>query len=72
MRSFFLHEGEDGQPPKVRRYEVPGLNALNFHLTSALGGGQMASLRLDPLAKGKGQQLLDFEIPAPERLFKPF
>jgi hypothetical protein len=70
VQSFFRHEGEDGRPPAVRRYEVPGLNALNFHLTSALGGGQMASLRLDPLAKGKGQQLLDIEIPVPERLFR--
>lgn len=69
VQHFFLHEGEDGKPPKVKRYEVPGLNALNFHLTQSLGGGQMASLRLDPLAKGKGQQLLDIEILVPERLF---
>lgn len=70
VQDFFLHEGEGGRPPAVKRYEVPGLNALNFHLTASLGGGQMASLRLDPLAKGKAQQLLDIEIPVPERLFR--
>ncbi len=52
----------------MTRYEIPGLNGLNFHLRQSLGGGQMATLRLDPLAKGKAQQLLDFEIPAPPGL----
>jgi hypothetical protein len=63
---WFAHEFEG--PPQVRRYEVPGLDALNFHLTQSLGGGQMATLRLDALAKGKGQQLLDMEIPVPASL----
>ena len=54
----------------MTRYEVPGLNALNFHLKESLGGGQMATLRLDALAKGKGQQLLDIEIPVPAALMK--
>jgi hypothetical protein len=49
----------------VLRYEVPGLNAINLHFLDSLGGGQFASLRLDPLAKGKAQQLLDFEVPVP-------
>jgi hypothetical protein len=62
---FFAHEFEGALNPSVTRYEVPGLNALNFHLRQSLGGGQMATLRLDALAKGKAQQLLDFEIPVP-------
>lgn len=65
---FFAHEFEGARSPAVKRYEVPGLDALNFHLIESLGGGQMASLRLDALAKGKGQQLLDFEVPVPAAL----
>ncbi len=66
--AFFAHEFEGGANPAVVRHEVPGLNALNFHCLDALGGGQFASLRLDPLAKGKGQQLLEFPVPVPGRL----
>lgn len=62
---FFAHEFEGALKPSVTRYEVPGLNALNFHLRQSLGGGQMGTLRLDALAKGKAQQLLDFEIAVP-------
>ncbi|WP_430738997.1 AtuA-related protein [Sphingomonas paeninsulae] len=65
MRAFFAHEFEGARNPAVLRYEVPGLNAINLHFLDALGGGQFASLRLDPLAKGKAQQLLDFEVPVP-------
>lgn len=62
---WFAHEFEGGANPAVRRYEVPGLHAINLHCLDALGGGQFASLRLDPLAKGKAQQLLDFPVPVP-------
>ena len=65
MRTFFAHEFEGARNPAVLRYEVPGLNAINLHFLDSLGGGQFASLRLDPLAKGKAQQLLDFEVPVP-------
>ena len=51
---------------KVERYEVPGIGALNFLLYEALGGGGMASLRVDPLAKGMAQLLLDFPVSVPE------
>jgi Acyclic terpene utilisation family protein AtuA len=47
---------------KVRRYELPGIGAFNFVLEEALGGGGMASLRIDPLAKGMAQMLLDIPI----------
>jgi len=30
------------------RYELPGINAFNFVLEDALGGGGVASLRSDP------------------------
>lgn len=68
VMAFFAHEFEGAAAPSVTRYELPGLNGLNFHLRQSLGGGQMATLRLDPLAKGKAQQLLDFEIPVPPGL----
>ena len=51
---------------EVERFEVPGIHALNFLLHQALGGGGMASLRLDPLAKGYAQMLLDFPVAVPE------
>jgi hypothetical protein len=51
---------------EVERYEVPGIQALNFLLHEALGGGGMASLRVDPLAKGYAQMLLDFPVAVPE------
>lgn len=68
MLEFFAHEFEGAKAPAVRRYEVPGLNAINLHFLDALGGGQFASLRLDPLAKGKAQQLLDYPVPVPDGL----
>jgi hypothetical protein len=68
MRAFFAHEFEGARNPVVNRYDVPGMDALNLHFLDALGGGQFASLRLDPLAKGKAQQLLDFEVTMPAPL----
>jgi len=68
VMAWFAHEFEGAAAPKVIRYELPGLQALNFHCIQALGGGQFSSLRLDPLAKGKAQQLLDMEILVPAEL----
>lgn len=68
VKAYFAHEFEGAPSPQVIRYEVPGLHALNFHCIQALGGGQFSSLRLDALAKGKAQQLLDMEIDLPAAL----
>ena len=68
LREWFAHEFEGAAKPAVHKYEVPSLNALNFHFLDALGGGQMASLRMDPLAKGKAQQLLDMAVAIPAAL----
>ena len=65
MKDWFAHEFEGGTNPAVLRYDVPGLKAVNLHFLDALGGGQFASLRLDPLAKGKAQQLLDMPVNVP-------
>jgi hypothetical protein len=52
----------------VRRHDLPGIGAFNFTLDEALGGGGMASMRIDPLAKGMAQMLLDFPIVVPAQL----
>lgn len=53
---------------EVVRYEVPGIDALNFVLHEALDGGGMASLRNDPLGKGFAQMLLDMPVKVPVAL----
>ena len=52
----------------VTRFEAPGLDAFNFVLLKALGGGGMASMRIDPQGKAFAQQLLEFPIPVPKAL----
>jgi hypothetical protein len=50
----------------VRRYELPGLNAINIVLHDVLGGsGGTSSLRFDPQGKTYGAILLDLEIDVP-------
>lgn len=63
VSEWYRHLGADGLPPRVDRYEVPGLHALNFVLHDALAGGINASTRLDPAAKGMAQMLLRFPVP---------
>ncbi|MEQ1683121.1 MAG: acyclic terpene utilization AtuA family protein [Burkholderiaceae bacterium] len=52
-------------PTLVERFDLPGLNAINFVLHDVLGGGGMASLHTDNLAKAYAQVLLTMEVPAP-------
>jgi len=52
----------------VRRYEAPGLHAFNFVMENALGGGGMASSRIDPQGKAFGQMALEMMISAPVAL----
>jgi len=47
-------------------FEAPGLDALNFLLQGALGGGGMASLRIDPQGKAFGQMALEMEVDVPK------
>ena len=58
----------DGQTGKVSRWYLPGSHSLNFLLENALGGGGVASLRIDPQGKAFAQQLLEFPIPVPRAL----
>lgn len=68
VKEWFAHEFRGAVNPRVERFEVPGMNALNFLCHEALGGGGMATLRLDQLAKGKAQQLLEIAVPIPVTL----
>lgn len=67
VKSYFSHicEGD------VFRWELPGINGLNFLLKNTLGGGGIASLRADPQGKCFAQMLLDYPIAIPADLLKP-
>jgi hypothetical protein len=53
---------------KVTRWRLPGIKGFNFLLRQALGGGGMASLKADPLAKAFAQMLLDMPVRVPASL----
>ena len=53
---------------EVERWDVPGIDALNFLLRNSLGGGGMASLNIDTQGKAYAQQLLDIMIPVPYKI----
>jgi hypothetical protein len=49
----------------VERFELPNLNAVNFLLHGALGGGGTLSLKTDAQGKVFSTALLRMEIPVP-------
>ena len=49
----------------VRRYELPGIHALNFVVENALAGGASRSLRLDTQGKALAVALLELSVPGP-------
>lgn len=59
VKTFFAATGVT----HVDVYELPGIAALNFVLHNSLGGGGVASLRIDPQGKGFAQMLMDFPVP---------
>ena len=61
VRDWFAHTGVS----KVERFDLPGMHALNFVLHDALGGGGVASLRVDAQGKAFAQMLMDYPIPVP-------
>ena len=63
--SHIMSENSD-----VKLYALPGLNAFNLMLEQALGGGGIASLRIDPQGKAMAQQLLDMPIAVPAKIAK--
>ncbi len=69
VASFMQHTLDDDSG-KVSRWELPGINAINFLLENSLGGGGVASLRIDPQGKAFAQQLLEFPIPVSAEIAK--
>ena len=61
VAAHFAHRA----PSRVERFDLPGTAAINFLLHDVLGGGGMASLHTDNLAKAYAQVLLAMEVPAP-------
>ena len=59
VAAHFAHRA----PRLVERFDLPGINAINFVLHGVLGGGGMASLHTDNLAKAYAQVLLAMEVP---------
>ncbi len=51
---------------KVRRFDVPGVNAFNYVLHQSLAGSGAVSLRSDPLARAFAQIMLDMPVSLPE------
>ncbi|WP_371229326.1 acyclic terpene utilization AtuA family protein [Pseudomonas sp. QE6] len=58
----------DEQTGRVSRWHLPGTHSLNFLLENALGGGGVASLRIDPQGKAFAQQLLEFPVAVPQHI----
>lgn len=64
VREYFAHLIQG----PVTRFDLPGIDAMNFVLEQALGGGGSCSLRSDPLGKCYAQMLLDMEIDCPAHM----
>lgn len=64
VEEYFQHliEKTDSDTMMVTRFDLPGIHGLNFVLRNSLGGGGVASLRIDPQGKAYGQMLLDFQL----------
>ena len=56
----------------VACWYLPGSHSLNFLLENALGGGGIASLRIDPQGKAFAQQLLEIPIAVPQHIADQF
>lgn len=54
----------------VERYELPNLEALNFLLHNALGGGGTVSLRTDAQGKTLSTAMLRMEVEVPAELIE--
>lgn len=66
----FMQQVMDAPDSAIQRWYIPGLNAFNFLLRNSLGGGGIASLRVDPQGKAYAQQLLEMPVAVPSSLIK--
>jgi hypothetical protein len=51
---------------EIKRYELPGIKALNFVMYEALGGGVSRTLCLDLHGKSRGEIMGGIEIELPK------
>lgn len=58
----------DPSEGRVSRWYLPGSHSLNFLLENSLGGGGVASLRIDPQGKAFAQQLLEMPVALPSSI----
>jgi hypothetical protein len=65
---WYKHLFRDPSRRRVDRFDVPGIYALNFIVHESLDGGSTASARIDFVAKGMGQQLLEFPVAVSTKL----
>lgn len=56
------------EPSRVERFELPGIEALNFVLYDVLAGGASQSLRIDTQGKLLSTAIGELELPEPEHL----
>lgn len=68
VKVWFAHTGVT----RVEQFDLPGIDAINFVLHDALGGGGMASLRIDPQGKAFAQMLMDIDVAVPVALAAAF
>ena len=68
VAAWLRHTFDDPATGQVRRYDAPGIHAVNFVVSESLRGGAATLLRLDCFAKGMAQQLLQIPIPVPAAL----
>jgi Acyclic terpene utilisation family protein AtuA len=62
----------DARALAVDAYFVPGLCALNYVVKDSMDGGVLASARIDPVAKGMAQLILDYPIPVSAAIARRF
>lgn len=59
---------EEAGESAVQRFYLPGTHAMNLLLDRVLGGGGVASLRMDSQGKGFGQRLLAMPVAVPPEI----
>ncbi len=68
VSSCYAHISAERQAPRVERFHVPGIHALNFVVHASLDGGILQGTSFDPAAKGMGQFLLSHQVAIPGEL----
>ena len=54
------------RPRQVERFELPGIQALNYVLKNVLAGGASQSLKSDNQGKTLGLAILEMSLPRPD------